>query len=559
MSSVPRHCASCFVRARGAATGTTTLLRRCACVLVDSRNCTSNTSTTPLHTQCATFVIPRVERLTSPQSPRLSNSYLDTQRTLEEDEATARASNPASADNASTPTKTPFRFPVKNAERGLFDHGVTPEAKDFIAEAEADYEASSAYLHDVPGGASLPETTAYTDENTGQQVTTQRIAAPFGATYIPSSKERFAGRGHEGELARQSALLDKPFMLDEQAQLNLKKERQLTELLDSPMPALEKAEEVAHFLLESVYPQTLALQPRTGESVMLLYSQASYLRRLEGPSRGGGGGGGDMAQLAAGPQAAATLTAQDIPFLAEMRRLYTHQKRCFVSPTPLMLEHVMTTLSVVADANTSVFHLANRLLLDADKFVVLPTRTTYTAFFKVCQVNNAMTFALARYTDALQALQLPVDAPMLTALLKGLNESGYIEEAVALLARVEHVPVSTPLLNASLETLLLSEQALACFSLYDALNASSTKPNAETYTLLLLACEKSGQWGRVTSILSDMQRRRVRGDAQTLNLLLKGLLQERLHSFARQLYQTMQLKQVPVWPALESGVKPLLR
>ncbi|KPA75357.1 putative mitochondrial hypothetical protein [Leptomonas pyrrhocoris] len=505
-------------------------------------------SPTALCSPRASFVIPPVERLTSPRSPRLSSSYVD---------AGHGRSATGSAGKEDDCTDG-FRFAVKMDERGLHDHGVTPEAKDFIADAEEEYRASSAYLHEVPGGPSLPETESYIDAATGQEVTSRRIAAPFGETYIPSNKERFASRGHAGELARQRDVVDKPFMLDEHAQLNLKKERQLMELLDAPMPALEKAEEVAHFLLESFYPQALALQPRTGESIMLLYSQASYLKRLNGPP-GATENSAATPQLAAGPRAASPLAAQDVVFLSDMRLLYTHQKRCFVCPTPLLLEHLMVALSVVAEPSTPAFHLANRLLLDADRFVLLPTRTTYTAFLKVCQVNNAMQFALARYTDALQALQLPVDAPMLTALLKGLNESGYVEEAVALLARVAHVPVSTPLLNASLETLLLSDQALSCFSLFDSMSDSPTKPDAATYTLLLLACEKSGQWKRVTAILSDMQQRRVRGDARTLNLLLKGLLQERLHSFAAQLYQTMQVKHVPVWPALEAGVRPLLR
>ncbi|KPI88802.1 hypothetical protein ABL78_2117 [Leptomonas seymouri] len=510
-----------------------------------------------LYHQRASFVIPPVERLTRPQSPRLSNCYVDARHSQTED-MTAPLDSSRKSVGSERSRKNAFRFAVKENERGLHDHGVTLEAKDFIAEAEEEYRASSAYLHEAPGGPGMPETESRIDANTGQRITATRIAAPFGETYVPSGKERFSSRGHVGELARQRDAVDKPFMLDEHAQLNLKKERQLVELLDSPMPALAKAEEVAHFLCESFYPQSLALQPRTCESAMLLFSQASYLKRLEGP-RHTNGNDAATPELTAGPRAVSPLTAQGIPLLADMRRLYTHQKRCFVSPTPLLLEHLMTTLSVVTEQSATTFHLANRLLLDADKYVVLPTRTTYTAFFKVCQVNNAMQFALARYTDALQALQLPVDAPMLTALLKGLNESGYVEEAVALLARVEHVPVSTPLLNASLETLLLSDQALSCFSLYDALKKSSTRPNAETYTLLLLACEKSGQWRRVTAILSDMQQRRVRGDAQTLNLLLKGLLQERLCSFATQLYHTMQAKQVPVWPALESGVRPLLR
>ncbi|KAK7202182.1 kinetoplast ribosomal PPR-repeat containing protein 3 [Novymonas esmeraldas] len=499
--------------------------------------------------QRAFVLIPPVERLTSPASPRLSSSFADTQVRLD-----------GTTQSAPSERLDSFCFAVKNTERGLLDHGVAPDALDFIAEAEQEYQASSVYLHAVPGGAAAPVSHTHVDETTGQTVTTTRVAAPFGETYVPSSRERFASRQHVGELSRQRELVDKPFMMNELAQLNLRKERQLCELLASPMPQLAKADEVAHMLLESFYEQTLALQPRTCESVMLLFSHASFLRRLEGPRTttttpavdgvlpAGGAGG-----------AAVPLTPHDVPFLDDMRRLYTHQKRCFVSPTSLTLEHLMTALSVVAAPSTAVFHLANRLLLDADKHVVLPTRTTYAAYFGVCHMNNAMQFAIARYTDAVHALQLPVDAPMLTALLKGLNESGYVEEAVALLTGVQHVVVSTPLLNAALETLLLSEQALSCFSLYAAMAGSAVRPNAETFTLLLLACEKSAQWGRVTEILSDMQRRRVRGSEQTLNLLLKGLLQQRLHSFAGQLHRTMVEKRVPVWKALEEGVQPMLR
>ncbi|GET88112.1 hypothetical protein, conserved [Leishmania tarentolae] len=502
--------------------------------------------------QRSCVIIPPVERLTTPESPRMSSRY-----------ANSQILNDGTTKQADAPQSEGFRFAIKDSDRGLLDHGVTPDAISFIAEAEEEYRASSAYLHYRPGGAGMPESETHVDEVTGQQVTTTRIAAPFGETYVPSNRERFAERQRVGELSRQRDLVDKPFMLDEHAQLNLRKERQLCDLLASPMPQLAKAEEVAHFLLHSVYAQNLSLQPRTCESVMLLYSHASFLRRLEGPTKQMESSAHDAARLAArssgGDTAAMQLTPHDVPFLDDMRRLYSHQKRCFISPTPLSLEHLMTALSIIAAPNTTVFHLANRLLLDADKFVLLPTRTTYTAYFIVCHVNNAMQFAMARYTDAVQALQLPVDAPMLTALLKGLNESGYVEEAVSLLSRMQYVTVSTPLLNASLETLLLSEQALSCFSLYDAMRGSSLKPNAETYTLLLLACEKSQQWGRVTAILADMQRRRVRGNGQTLNMLLKGLLQERLHSFAVQLYQTMLSKKVPLWPALESGVRPLLR
>ncbi|CCW59820.1 unnamed protein product [Phytomonas sp. EM1] len=466
------------------------------------------------------------------------------------------------------------RYPVKDSERGLFDRGVSPAAKEFIAEAEREYWASSEYLHEAPSrGAGIPETETRVNAKTGAVETITRVASPFGETYVPSSKERYALRGKVGELSYQHAH-PRRALADEHAEWNLRKERQLEEfLVTSPLPMLPKAREVALFLISDFYEAGLALQPRNAEAVMMLFSRASLQLRLRGeeieeamakpsflphasapsssdsasdslPSVKGSWGGEDM---------------NGIPFLAEMRRLYAHQKSCFVAPTPGMAEQLMSALSAVFAANPAVFHLAGRILIDCDKYVVLPTRSTYAAFFNICRVNRAMPFAIARMADAVLRLNVSVDAAMATAMLRGLNEGGYVEEAVALLGRIERVPLTTPLLNAALETLLLSSQALSCFSAFTAVTAARLRPDADTYTLLLLACEKSGEWARATTILADMQTRRIKGNAQTLNLLLKGLLMEKLHSYAVQLHQTMRAKRVEVWPALEAAVQRLRR
>ncbi|EPY22983.1 hypothetical protein STCU_07976 [Strigomonas culicis] len=299
---------------------------------------------------------------------------------------------------------------------------------------------------------------------------------------------------------------------------------------------------------------------------MLLLSRVSMQLRLEGRtsaaalSAADGGGGNEAiagAEAAPAPRdSAGWRRMEDVPLLTDMRRLYAHSKTCFVAPTPLTVEHLMIALSSVTEADTAALQLANRLFLDCDRYVVLPTRTTYTAFVAICQRNDAMLTAVARLQDAVRQLHIPLDAPLLTALLKGLNESGYTQEALLVLGRTQYVPMTVPLFNAALETLLLSDDALACFSLFEAVvGPAELRPDAETYTLLLLACEQSGQWGRTREILGDMQRRRVKGSAQTLNLLLKGLLKERLTSYAAQLYGTMQRKKVPVWPEIDEAVR----
>lgn len=480
---------------------------------------------------------------------------------------------------------------MKNEERGLYDHGVTLDAKDFIAAAEAEYRASSDYLHAVPGGAGLPESYDRIDAATGTVEHVTRVAAPVGETYVPSSAERFAQRGTVGELTYQRETTPK-YVLDERAQLNVKKERQLEEVLASPMPALDKANEV-HQLLCDFYTNKLSLQPRRAESVAQLYSQVSLQLRVAGLREGTSSPSAAIESSAlhsqletrrrtpSTPHGRASLqphptgmsdapsssspgstgeevlysSMDDVPWLGALRQLYSHQKQCFVAPTALFLEHIMLTVSAVQVANRAAFQLATRLFLDSDQYEVLPTRTTYAAYFSICHVNDAMPFAVARMRDAVVHLCIPPDAGMATALLKGLNELGYIDESVALLARLSEVPMTTALLNVSLEAFVLSAQPEACFSLYESVKPARLKLNSETYTLLLLACEQSGQWSRVTPILADMQRRRVKGTAQTLNLLLKGLLKEQLNAYARQLYRTMQEKQVTVWPALETGVR----
>ncbi|CCW67207.1 unnamed protein product [Phytomonas sp. Hart1] len=502
------------------------------------------------------FSIPPTEALTSRWSPLTSSAY-----------TTHIDGPPTSAEEAKAHKKA-FSFPLKATEQGIFERGVSSEAKDFAAAAEREYRASVEYLDQAPGGcAGLPEVETRINAKTKAVETITRIAAPFAETYVPSGKERFAMRGNVGELSYQRSHPRRE-LPDERAMLNLRKERQLEELLlSSQMAILPKAREVSLFLISDFYKNLLVLQPRNAEAVIVLFSQASLQLRLRGLETEEDGAKASVHLPSRGSSLPSpSLTARSgegdpncIPYLSDMRRLYAHQKACFAAPTPLMAEQLMSALSAVPAASSLVFHLAGRIFIDCDKYVVLPTRTTYAAFFSICRLNHAMPFAIARMTDGVCRLRISLDAAMATAMLRGLNEGGYAEEAVALLARIEKVPLTTPLLNASLETLLLSSQAASCFSALEAAREARLQVDGDTYTLLLLACEKSGEWARTTAILADMQRHHVKGTPQTLNLLLKGLLMEKLHSYALQLHHTMQGKRVEVWPALEEAVKGLRR
>eukprot|EP00796_Vickermania_ingenoplastis_P012937 gene12937-8793_t len=289
----------------------------------------------------------------------------------------------------------------------------------------------------------------------------------------------------------------------------------------------------------------------------------------------------------AAPQA---YTFENMPYLSAMRKLYTHQKQHYVAPTSLQMEQLMVTLSAVpaaqqassnrdapqrdavagggsrrwrrvSAAGEEPFHLAQRLMIDAYRYVVLPSRTMLTAYIHVCRHHNRMAIALMEVRQALLNLSITLDASMAAALLRGLTSCGQLEEALTIMGRMHRIPLSTELVNACLEALVLSPDPLAAFSTYEACfgrGGARLRPNAESFTLLLLAMDQTGYWGPVRWIAGEMKRYQVRGTPTCLNLLLKGLLKEELNRNAAELHGVMRVKQVPVWPALEEGLSACL-
>eukprot|EP00796_Vickermania_ingenoplastis_P012926 gene12926-8783_t len=466
------------------------------------------------------------------------------------------------------------QFALRDEDRDWYDAGVSLEAKDFIAEAEEAYQRSWSALHSVPGGTQAECVEAETI-----------LTAPFGETMVPGTKVAYALRNME-------------VRCPEPAQ-----ERQLQALLEaSAMPLLAKAEEVRQLLAAEYYPNGVALQRSTGEVVMTLFFHAGLRQRLTGESTQTAvpvlpGWMGEQAaasfpaatsppQLPPHPGATSSLsevsgaaassctpvsrdlhrvapqayTFENMPYLSAMRKLYTHQKQHYVAP-PLQMEQLMVTLSAVpaaqqassnrdapqrdavagggsrrwrrvSAAGEEPFHLAQRLMIDAYRYVVLPSRTMLTAYIHVCRHHNRMAIALMEVRQALLNLSITLDASMAAA----------------------------SLVNACLEALVLSPDPLAAFSTYEACfgrGGARLRPNAESFTLLLLAMDQTGYWGPVRWIAGEMKRYQVRGTPTCLNLLLKGLKEE-LNRNAAELHGVMRVKQVPVWPALEEGLSACL-
>lgn len=310
------------------------------------------------------------------------------------------------------------------------------------------------------------------------------------------------------------------------------------------------------------------------------------------------------------------------PYVEEMRELYTYEKQHAVAPTIHMMEILMIALSAIPAPSSTVedeleeveedepnaasslssssssvtlpslpkriqrrfleqkfpssfaFHLAQRILLDCDRYVVLPTSTLLTAYIKICSTHDAMHYAVAQLRHVMKGLNVALDADSASELLQGLTRSGQVEEALAVLARMAKVPVTIRFIHTAMETFLHSSDPLACFTVYHASfgahpsspdrrqrRMASLRPTSETFALLLLACEQSGEWGggRLNMITQEMKRFHVKGSTTCLNLLLKGLLKEERLDSAAALMTRMQEKEVLVWLDLARGFSKLLQ
>ena len=468
------------------------------------------------------IALPHVESLHGTQSTRRWSKSFPSSGANEPPPNVKRSSSFEQSGAASS-------FPVKSRLHH-FDKGLDADALRFVAEAEEQYRISAEYaLQRAPGGTAAPEKVVIEGDD-GQQVEVRRIAAPFGETYVPSSKEAYAHRGKVGEL---SVLRDEKWMIpDERRDASRSFEAELRRLVletGEPHRCEGKPEKCVRMMIIARERQ-LFLQPSTVEMVMQLWQQADEDQH-----------------------------SNALRYLVPMKDTYLYLRSTLASPTPMIIEIMMLMLSRTDIPNKSHASFAHLLLLDCDRYVCLPSRTTYAAYFDICNKNELMHFAVARYSDAIDKMHLEPDTGMVHGLLRGLNQNGLVEEAVAFLARVKEVQLDVDLLNSVLETLLMSSDPRACFSAFSAASSAPILPTAETFTLLLLACDRTADWRMIRTILSTMQRRRIQGTSTCLNLLLKGLLHERLDEYAHQLFRTMTCKGVKVWPALYDAMPDKVR
>ena len=471
-------------------------------------------------------------------------------------------------------------------------------------------------------GSSSPAEGQQQEEEAVEQQQRQRhqsvLLSPFGETMIPSDKAG-AYSGREAEYAYMTAFKQHTaptyaaVAMSPVALASQRSERAMLDVTLSPMPIAAKRRVLGQ-LAAGAFEKGLMLRASSVETVIGFLAQTTKADRIAAVmaatalppgstaaslSLGDAAEGLTPRQLRqAASQKALTITIPN-PSQSLITSLYFHLKGTHAAPTPLIIQSVMRVLHQAvlalptsadgtvgssqieggADASTphrlasdspfqkrsreaySLFNTAHRLLLDCDKYHVLPTRTTLTHYFALCAHFGDMDAAVRRLIDVQESLAISPNAAMFEAVLRGLVKCGLVDEAVGLLARITETQMTVQLLNASMEVLLLSADPQACHAAYSSIQnangqrSASVIPNADTFSLLLLSCEKMDDWSVAPKLLQHMQEYGVRGDANCLNLMLKGLLKNNLGAYASQLQQTMVYKNVQVWPALDEAVR----
>lgn len=458
-----------------------------------------------------------------------------------------------------------------------FDRGLPLESRQFIREVEDAHRAAQTSSR---GGGGIPAAAASSDPQLPEvgPATVSLLRHDTSALFTnrlgtlalhdhrrPQSVNVTAGEDRRPIAAR-----------DEQC---LQLEARIASVVESTsMPLLERGRLLADCLAEAVdkdlelrastcdamiglwcasmdpqVPMPTETTAAAIEQTLLLPSSSSGLERSNHPT--------PLTATGVTQQGGGSLS--DWPFYEHVVRLYYLMRGNFVSPLPSTVENVMLATSVQSALHGKSdrrFQLALLLLDDCDRHCVLPSRVALTSFIDVCAFNGHMEAAVRRIGDAKHVYFIAPDSQMCTAVLRGFARNNMIHEAVLFLSCLDAVPVDANFLNAALEPLSLSDEPQSAFAAYRAACESSSllRPTSETYRHLLVACQRMQHWEQTNFILAEMQRFRVRGSPETLNLLAKGLLIAGYRDYARVLFSAMRAKAIPLWPEVDEAAQTVL-
>jgi len=216
---------------------------------------------------------------------------------------------------------------------------------------------------------------------------------------------------------------------------------------------------------------------------------------------------------------------------------FAHQKKfnrvwsVYQEMLAIETDFTIVTFNTIIDAcaRCEELHRIPTLLKDMDRLMIQPNIITYGAILKgYCQEGN-LDKAYELLKSMRETTDFKPDEIMYNSLLDGCARQGLWERANAVLREMEEAGVRPSNFTLSVLVKVGRRSTSKLENIFSVCHEVSQKYgfcfNVHVYTNLVHACVDRKDWPRALSVFVDMLRERIRPDARTYTVLLKGLYQ----------------------------------
>jgi len=224
-----------------------------------------------------------------------------------------------------------------------------------------------------------------------------------------------------------------------------------------------------------------------------------------------------------GPEHYTSNNRSTVTMLEELWVMYNYCVDSGTDPSPKLIQNMMRILSLCATTNPDVEAKAHRLMLDSDRFKLIPKTTALSTYFAVCARNNAMHIAVSRLVDAKSRLEVTPTATMVYTIMNGFRLNKRADDGIRFLTTVSNTPITKELFSEVIHTAKESSNPLSAFTFYRSMRQSSLRPDVRVMTSLIIAMEVAGDYTDAKFVLSEIMAHRVKLENDQLNRLLLAL------------------------------------
>eukprot|EP00796_Vickermania_ingenoplastis_P009670 gene9670-6767_t len=386
--------------------------------------------------------------------------------------------------------------------------------------------------------------------------------------------------------------------------------------LQSHLSPLEKCLLLLQLHQRQVIPQRLRLRPDTYEDIFhLCYATATLSAAPTVEEEEALNAQGEQSahlvrtlppELASRSAAVLTLTSPET--VHKVWEMYRYMVDSGTNPTSRIVQHMMGLLERRARVlglgevqksfedphspphttnGTGLAQLeamAHSLMLDVDRFHLIPSMYTVHSYIFLCQVCGVMHLAMARVTDYFTRFEQQPSGDTYAMLLHGFLHQpkppagvpdNRVADALAVLTTLQSTPITQPLLHEMLQVGRYSPDPLSAFTMYQgvmcrvtrdgelrpsaAVGAGRIAPTLATFSILVeallrahhLALERHPEApfpeAQLDFVLLEMRRHRIRGNKAVLNKVLECFRQCGRHRDLVSLRESMLARGISVF------------